>query len=289
MTRKSKRKSSEIEEVAAEVGEKDANNYASEAYWDKRYRDNSFEHQWYYTFDLLEPILQSCLENKDLSLTKALEIGCGDRPIVNKFHKLGLDPDNLYGMDFSSVVIDLLQSQLSKLDGKDECKVHYSKADARKMDAFESNEYGLVVDKGTMDAMLSSSSKKTGISNAKRVISEAIRVLARDGSFMLISHIEVDTDEFEVLMDDILLPALMVKEMVDWSIKVHVVQQDDSASKEGHGYGTIYLVTSIPRRETRNSASRKATVTIEVFQYSDGDDNSEDGEEDFNYCQPCTS
>eukprot|EP01039_Chlorochromonas_danica_P008637 gene8637-9518_t len=226
--------------------------YSSESYWNQRYEANNIDHEWYYSFDILEPLLKMMLSNQpDLSLAKALEIGCGDRPLVSHFHQLGLKEDNIY------------------------------------------------VDKGTIDSMLSSTNSKEGVKNAFKVVKEMVRLLSPTGSFMLISHIEVDSDEFEVLMDDILCPALQSKTNSHWSIKAHIIQQPDASEEEENkrkkrkkevevrSYGSIYIVTSLPRRQTRHSQTTPASVHFEVLEYTDSDDEEEgEGEESF-FCQPC--
>eukprot|EP00981_Chlorochromonas_danica_P013514 scaffold6421_cov251-Ochromonas_danica.AAC.8 len=291
--------------------------YSSESYWNQRYEANNIDHEWYYSFDILEPLLKMMLSNQpDLSLAKALEIGCGDRPLVSHFHQLGLKEDNIYGIDFSQVVIDHLQSQQSQslqssastsstttttttTTTSSSAKVHYLKADARRMSQFSNDNFDLLVDKGTIDSMLSSTNSKEGVKNAFKVVKEMVRLLSPTGSFMLISHIEVDSDEFEVLMDDILCPALQSKTNSHWSIKAHIIQQPDASEEEENkrkkrkkevevrSYGSIYIVTSLPRRQTRHSQTTPASVHFEVLEYTDSDDEEEgEGEESF-FCQPC--
>lgn len=263
--------------------------YSSEGYWDARYKTGDIDHEWYYSYEILEPLLQSALADKDLAGCRALEIGCGDRPLISKFHKLGFKAEHLLGMDFSAVVIDLLQS--GKTLKEDEVKAQYSKGDARKMPQYESSSFELVVDKGTMDAMLSSSSRSVGLRNARQCISEAVRVLSSTGSFVLVSHIEVDSDEFEVLVNDILLPALESKSMVNFTVRAHIVTARADKDSSSGQYGTTYIITSHPKRETRRSANSKPTVSFEVLQYTDSDNEEEEGEEegdDAMYCIPCS-
>jgi ubiquinone/menaquinone biosynthesis C-methylase UbiE len=295
---KKKARGPEAPSVQAEVQA----DYASETYWDSRYKASEIDHEWYYSYETLEPLLRSVVETfEDLSNCKALEIGCGDRPLVNRFHQLGIESSNLYGMDFSQVVVDKLIQHQSNTD---EPNIQYLRADARKMPIFKSNDFNLVVDKGTIDAMLSSSNKKSSIKNARSIVEEVVRILTKTGSFILISHIEVDTDEFEILMDDILLPALGTKEMVNWAITAHIVKTDQANNDEDENednntntnikgkkrtreevesqYGTIYIITARPKRSTRNSSKSDPVVDFQVLEYTDSGD-----EEEVMLCQEC--
>lgn len=202
--------------------------YSSETFWNNRYETDSLGHEWYYTYDILEPLLVSMTEGADLDSCKALDVGCGDRPLVDRFHKLGLKNKNLCGMDFSKAVIDKLNAQ--QADAPE--PIAYIKADAKNMVDFASNSYDVVVDKGTTDCLLSSSNRKAGIASALKAVSEIVRILTVTGSFMLVSHIDTDSDEFDVLISDILMPALQGKKMVDWSIKAHIVPDESQSTGE---------------------------------------------------------
>lgn len=93
--------------------------YSSEAYWDNRYqrlvRKSAEEsHEWYYSFDILSPLILQAVENTKTTSTPCvvLEIGCGDRPLIPGFvYADGIFQDkdfSLHAIDFSKSVIDLL-------------------------------------------------------------------------------------------------------------------------------------------------------------------------------------
>lgn len=53
--------------------------------------------------------------------------------------------------------------------------------------------------------------------------------------------------------------------------------------------GTIYIVTSRPKRPTRNSATAIASVDFEVLEYSDDEDGEAEEEDDGEvYCMVCS-
>ena len=64
-------------------------NYSSEDYWNSRYDNNNNSHDWYYTFDILKPLIDITINkmtfpkvNNNYSNMDILEIGCGDRPLA---------------------------------------------------------------------------------------------------------------------------------------------------------------------------------------------------------------
>lgn len=262
----------------------DGGDYASKQYWNQRYADGSIEHEWYYSYELLEPIVRESRLWK--SSDCVLEVGCGDKPLIHGFLNLGLNENNLIGIDYSKPVIDMLKAQQQsgkfpkniQLEDLDACDMHY-----------DDNFFDFICEKGTMDAILSDSQPSRGIRNSVRMISEIVRVMKSDGIFLLVSHIQIDSDEFEVLTNDILMPSLATKGDVHWKIEAHVVNQSTEDENEDEqprkrqkksksdskhvknkpeGYGTVYLIRSIPRKMTRHS-SAAGEVSFEVKSYDE--------------------
>lgn len=242
--------------------ENETPDYSSEKYWDERYQTGGIIHEWYYNFDTILPIIQSVISfQKD---NRVLELGCGDHPLINSFKTLE-EELQLYAIDFSPSIINILNE---KKEG-----ISYLTMDARKMD-FENDFFDMIIEKGTLDAMLSTSKIESGISNAVKIISEAVRVLKLNGHFIIVSHISPDTEEFDLLLNEIFFPALGSKSTVNWKITVHSVKEED--------YGTVYVLSSTPRKITRNMAKSSGVVSLEVLEYDDDDDDEaeEDQEEE---------
>jgi EEF1A lysine methyltransferase 4 len=277
--------------------------YASKAYWDKRYAECLIEHEWYYSFKILEPLIVESINWTNE--TKVLEVGCGDRPLVKELAELDINVGKIEAIDYSQRVIDLLLSKQKK--GELSNKINFSFMDACNM-TYPSNSFDLVLEKGTMDAILSD--KRKGISNAVKLISSIVNVMKPTSTLLLVSHIEIDTEEFELLTHKILLPSLGSKFDVHWKIEAHVVsvpkaettkpqqqlkssgkkrkRKDSSLDKDekveeqennisSSMYGTVYLIKSTPRKVTRHSAL-SGTITMEVKHY--GDDDDDDVEEE---------
>jgi SAM-dependent methyltransferase len=264
----------------------EAENYSSRKYWDRRYKDiESEDHEWYYSFDSLEPILS---QTRPLIATDAiLEIGCGNRPLVQNFRKFGIESGYLYAIDFSSKVIDDIKAE------QDFQGFHIECMDARKL-TYVDDQFAMIVEKGTIDAMLSAKVRKIGIKNALKLLTEAVRVMALDGAMVIVSHIKADSDDFEVLMNEIVVPALSTKLQVNWDVKAHSVKErsssDNNSSSTYDRYGTVYAIRSIPRRATRNARNGSGSINFEVLEYSESESDSEedvDGGLFTPYCQPC--
>lgn len=119
-----------------------------------------------------------------------LEVGCGDVPLgddilaglVQLESKLPQKIEKiLIGvvcMDYSKNVIDSLEKKGSQATGGN-ISIVYDCEDARKM-KYASERFGLILEKGTMDAMLSDS--KEGGENCREIVAEMARVLAIGGT-----------------------------------------------------------------------------------------------------------
>jgi ubiquinone/menaquinone biosynthesis C-methylase UbiE len=168
-----------------------------------------------------------------------LEIGCGDCPLISDLS----DRENLVemiGIDFSQTVVDGL---LAKYKNKPKAP-HYLYMDARKLD-FQNEKFQFIIDKGTIDAMLCD--QVNGFENARMIIEEAIRVLKKSGSMMIISNMEVDSIELHETISQSIGPALRTKRHLNWKIDAHVV-----SCQEGTPNATVYVISSSPKPNTRS-------------------------------------
>jgi hypothetical protein len=141
-------------------------------------------------------------------------------------------------------------------------KVTFEKMDARALN-FPDQSFDMVVDKGTIDAMLCSTAVEKGLDNARKVLMEAVRVLRSTApSFIvLVSHISVDSVEFSELFENCLRPALGLRPLVLWTIDVHVSSGP-----------SVYIVSGRPRRATRSVSrghvdSSTMSVPVKVHYY----------------------
>jgi ubiquinone/menaquinone biosynthesis C-methylase UbiE len=267
--------------------------YASSEYWDKRYESKEF-HEWYYSYDDLKPILDGVLT----STSSVLEIGCGDAPLLTGMCQSGHEGE-LHCIDFSPTIITaLMQKQKtepssvsvevdtkkqnkrakvekgSSAEGTDvpskERLVNFAEMDARNL-KFPSNSFDCVIDKGTCDAMFCD--PKNGKKLVTKIMAEAVRVMKETipSVFILVSHIEVESPEFDSAFDEVIIPVLQAKTSVQWNIVAHVA----SAS------ATVYMIQSTPRRFTRSLTEGSTyPVKMKVLSYDDDDDNDDDADDD---------
>ena len=144
-------------------------------------------------------------ENCNVAIPKrVLEIGCGDVPLgtdlCNDMLKMQKDTGSkaklvvsqIVCCDYSSTVIDILKErhQQTRIEREkntgipiehDDLDVEYEVADARDL-KYKNNFFDLVIDKGTLDAMLSD--KKMGVSNCVSIVKEVARVLSIGGTYV---------------------------------------------------------------------------------------------------------
>lgn len=111
------------------------------------------------------------------------------------------------------------------------------------------------------------------------VVRETMRVLSDNGTFMLVSHMAPDSDEFASFSQECLLPAVAAEHQCRggdrggledapprrWSMECHVTP----------GRATVYLVKSSPGRRTRGGGAGGLAVT--VHEYADDSDYEADG------------
>lgn len=247
--------------VASESSKKDnhavsmdgENKYASQEYWDERYRNNHY-HNWYFTFDEMLPLLTKEWRRLQ-SYPAVLEIGCGDVPLVTDISR-NMNCDTSVGIDFSDTIIDILQS-------KNCSNLSFSCMDARRM-TFQESSFDIVIDKGTLDAMLCSESE--GFDNAVRLLFEAVRVLRVGGSIIIISHMEYESDEFQTVLVQCLLPALQSREGVLWSLEVHsTVSVSAAAASSSSSSAMLSPSTTTSSRRKRKAISERVPTNATVY------------------------
>ena len=246
-----------------------ADSYSSQEYWESRYQKVQGFHEWYCSYDNLKPLLE-----QKISLNHTvLEIGCGDSPLLPGLLEAG-HTGLLHGIDFSkSIILKLINDQTKKSEL--DVTAEYLEMDARHL-KYEDDSWDVVLDKGTLDAMLCD--KETGLVNARELTEEACRVLKKSSGVMVfISHIQVETPEFNDWMQNCILPVLDDYRSYLWKVEAHVGSADNQ--REDSESPTVYIISSRPRKFTRGSLS-SGVVEMKVLSHSDDDDDVEEDEND---------
>ena len=243
--------------------------YSSQEYWETRYQKTEGFHEWYCSYENLKPLL----EDKISLNHSVLEIGCGDSPLLTGM-LAGGHTGLLHGIDFSeSIILKLIEDQTKKSELCITAK--YLEMDARCL-KYEDNSWDALLDKGTLDAMLCD--KKTGLVNARELTGEACRVLKKSSGVMIfISHIQVETPEFDDWMQNCVLPVLDDHRSYLWKIEAHVGSADNQRGDSESP--TVYIISSRPRKFTRGCLS-SGVVEMKVLSHSDDEEDVEDAEED---------
>ena len=220
----------------------------------------AFSNARYFDYSCLEPLLEGLLSSPNAMV---LELGCGDSPMVKDMKDQ--DQTCLHAIDFSETIVAKLLRDQSSLPKEE--RISYCVQDARNMTCYESNSFDLILEKGTVDAMLCD--KRNGFINVKNIMREACRILKKDvlTSFVMVSHMEVDSADFSSFMKKSVLPALNdCQSTARWLIEAHT---QSAASPES---ATVYKFVAHPRRITRATANKgyvAASIELTVFEHEE--------------------
>ena len=267
------------------------------------------------------------IDTTNLKPKRVLEVGCGDVPIATSLLSdlVSLQQsdngsnanliEEVTCIDYSEVVIEtLIKQQQKKLEqeqqnsGKKDItqlQPTFQALDARSL-PFEQNTYDLVLEKGTMDAMLSD--EVDGIPNCIKIVEEMARVTSEGGAILIVSHLNANEDKGMGWLEDIVFSGLndeflerrkqkreetkSTKDTADnddekeyvWSVEVHGGEGKylDADGKEIENpseddtptYGAcVYIIKkkSVPASIARELFGKKKKETAE-----EGDANSDD-------------
>eukprot|EP00697_Spironema_sp_BW2_P011838 gnl/Spiro4/2770_TR1347_c0_g1_i1.p1 gnl/Spiro4/2770_TR1347_c0_g1~~gnl/Spiro4/2770_TR1347_c0_g1_i1.p1 ORF type:complete len:206 (-),score=35.36 gnl/Spiro4/2770_TR1347_c0_g1_i1:29-646(-) len=151
--------------------------YADHEYWDDRYRANNNHFEWYLGWSFLREIIGHHFTPE----SRVLMIGCGNSRVSIDMYEMD-HIHNITNIDISSVVIEQMQERYSaeQYPGMTWCT-----QDARAMTFDEGTEFDIVVDKGTLDAMLCGTA---GPANGKAMFVEILKFLKPGGIFLDITY-----------------------------------------------------------------------------------------------------
>ncbi|EFJ52055.1 hypothetical protein VOLCADRAFT_56160 [Volvox carteri f. nagariensis] len=146
--------------------------YAEKEYWNSRYISQPCEFDWFYGYTALRKVVRTFVKR-----TKSvLHVGCGNSNFQEGMAKDGY---NVINTDISEVVIEQMRSKHANVPN-----LHYVVSDCRNMSEFLDCQFGSVIDKGTVDALLCS---KDAAENIRSMFREVSRVLVPGGVFLLIT------------------------------------------------------------------------------------------------------
>lgn len=214
-----------------------------------------------------------------------LEIGCGDVPLgadlaielisLEKEGATKVDAviKKIVCCDYSPTVIAMLNTQKQEAKGLEsddlatlDTILDYQVADARKMPQYKDKSIELVLEKGTLDAMLSD--KEAGVTNCIAIVTEIARVLTIGGYIVLVSHLNAHTKNGIEWLHEVILPGLRSGgRNATWEIEVHGSDGTDDvdtgkvAAPISPG-PCVYIIHKMVAQAEDESAGTKETPNI---------------------------
>ncbi|XP_028767378.1 EEF1A lysine methyltransferase 4-like [Neltuma alba] len=202
--------------------------YGETWYWDNRYSNEPGPFDWYQKYQTLAPIMNLYVPRKH----RILVVGCGNSAFSEGMVDDGYE--DVVNVDISSVVIEAMQNKY-----RDRSQLKYMQMDVRNMSAFESDSFGTVIDKGTLDSLLCGSNSRQ---NATMMLEEVWRVLKDKGVYILVTY------------GAPLYRLRLLRESCLWNIKLHVIEKLASEEKSN---GPVWeLTTPVPLNDDGSSVEQ---------------------------------
>ena len=175
--------------------------FGTKAYWDAMYEGmgdfDAEEYSWYYGFEVVKPYLVDYIfaDNKqDKSTMSILIPGCGNDPMLLDLYNAGYH--RLTAFDYSEGAIERQKTLLEYLPlGSNVDSIELSVEDARSLPKEWEKSFGIIIEKGALDAIYLS-----GDGNFEKSVSELSRCLKSGGICMSFSGVvpeEVRRDGFD--------------------------------------------------------------------------------------------
>ncbi|KAF8836736.1 S-adenosyl-L-methionine-dependent methyltransferase [Paxillus ammoniavirescens] len=158
--------------------------YGTKEYWNSRYSRESSESSfdWFKSYGDLASHIRPLIPDKG---AKILILGCGNSTFSEDMWEDGYR--NIVNVDYSAVVIEQMDAKHAELRPE----MQWYEMDVRSL-SFEDASFDIAIDKGTMDAMMTSSTDvwnppEAIISDCTAEVSEVLRVLRPTGTFLYIT------------------------------------------------------------------------------------------------------
>ncbi|GAA5926202.1 hypothetical protein JCM1841_001154 [Sporobolomyces salmonicolor] len=157
--------------------------YGTRQYWDERYAkeadDASFD--WFKTYADIKNLINRFVPNKD---ARIVMLGCGNSTLSRDLYDDGYK--RVENIDYSEVVIE----KMARVNAE-RSEMTWIVGDVRNL-PFEDGSIDVCIDKGTMDAMMTSKGDVWNpapevVANVKGEVDEVVRVLKPDGVFLYLT------------------------------------------------------------------------------------------------------
>ncbi|XP_055480658.1 eEF1A lysine and N-terminal methyltransferase [Psammomys obesus] len=155
---------------------KSSKEFASVDYWEKFFQQRGKKaFEWYGTYLKLCEVLHKYIKPRE----KVLVIGCGNSELSEQLYDVGYQ--DIVNIDISEVVI----KQMNERNAGRRPHMSFLKMDMTQME-FPDAAFQVVLDKGTLDAILTDEEEKT-LQQVDRMLAEVGRVLQVGGRYLCIS------------------------------------------------------------------------------------------------------
>ena len=153
--------------------------YKKKEYWDERF-EHEDAYDWLVTFDQMKNSLLKHLKSSD----RILMLGCGNSTLSGDLYDAGYK--NIVNMDYSPIVIDRMREKYA-----DRSEMTWEVMDMKDL-TFESNSFDIVLDKGSLDALMVDEGdvwnpEESVIIDIDKVLQGVSRVLVPGGKYLQIS------------------------------------------------------------------------------------------------------
>ncbi|EIW79149.1 S-adenosyl-L-methionine-dependent methyltransferase [Coniophora puteana RWD-64-598 SS2] len=156
--------------------------YGTKTYWDLRYREEAPDatFDWFKSYADIADVLRQYIPDKS---ARILMLGCGNSTLSQDMYDDGFK--NIVNIDFSGVLIEKMRS----LHAGTRPEMEWHEMDIRDL-KFEDGSFDVAIDKGTMDAMMTSvkdvwNPPEHVIEDCSREVSEVVRVLRKKSGIFL--------------------------------------------------------------------------------------------------------
>ncbi|KIJ61960.1 hypothetical protein HYDPIDRAFT_115096 [Hydnomerulius pinastri MD-312] len=158
--------------------------YGTKDYWDSRYSqeapDSSFD--WFKSYGDLASQLRELIPDKN---AKILMLGCGNSKFSEDMWEDGYK--NIVNVDYSAIVIEQMRLRHAEIRPE----MEWREMDVRLL-SFSDASFDIAIDKGTMDAMMTSSTDvwdppEEIVKDCTAEVAEVLRVLRPNGAFIYIT------------------------------------------------------------------------------------------------------
>ena len=202
-------------------------------YWEKFFAKRSVPFEWYGEYTDLCHVLHKYIKHNN----RVLMAGCGNSRLSEDLYDAGFK--NIDNVDISAVVI----RQMTDRNKSKRPTMHFLQMDLLKMN-FADNSFDCVIDKGTLDAIMTDDSTST-IEKITAMIAEIRRVLKNNGRYICVSLAQGHIVDFVV---DTFASG--------WLVRLHRITLAGSAEDTGGGIGKalpvfVFIMTKILAIEGR--------------------------------------